>query len=112
DDPMTAMLESAARRGWFGLPGRSDGYLSTIAASDVGRAVTAALGAPAGIYNVAEEPRTRAEWRREYARRVGRADLRSLPGPLGGPMGRSQRVSSALFTETTGWEPAAQPFGS
>lgn len=110
DDPITAMLESAARRGWFGLPGRADGYLATIAVVDVGRAVVAALGAPAGIYNVAEEPQTRAAWRAEYARRAGRRDLRSLPGLLGGPMGRSQRVSSALFAETTGWSPAAEPF--
>lgn len=109
EDPMAGMLEWAARRGWFALPGKPDGYLSTIALSDVGRAVVAALDAPAGVYNVAEEPRTRRQWRRAYAHGAGRDDLRGLPGMLGGPLGASLRVSSARFAAATGWEPEADP---
>lgn len=112
DDPFMAAAESAALRGWFLFAGRADGYMSTIALSDVGRAVVAALEAPPGLYNVAEEPRTRGEWRRELARRAGRPDLRALPGFVAGPLGRSQRVSSARFTEATGWRPQAEAFGS
>ncbi|QDQ98869.1 NAD-dependent epimerase/dehydratase family protein [Tomitella fengzijianii] len=111
DDPMMAMIESAARRGWFALAGREGSYMSSIALSDVGRAVVAALDAPAGLYNVAEEPRTRGEWRREFARRVGREDLHTLPGVVAGPLGRSQRVSSARFADVTGWRPEAELFG-
>lgn len=111
-DPMTAAAESAARRGWFMFAGRSDGYMSTLALSDVGRAMVAALDAPAGLYNVAEEPRTRGEWSREFARRVGRSQLHTLPGIVAGPLGRSQRVSSARFADATGWRPRAEPFGS
>lgn len=111
DDPMMAMIESAARRGWFMLAGGDDSYFTSIALSDVGRAVVAALDAPAGLYNVAEEPRTRGEWRRVFAERVGREDLHTLPGAMAGALGRSQRVSSAKFTGATGWTPAAEPFG-
>ncbi|MDG3009805.1 NAD(P)-dependent oxidoreductase [Rhodococcus sp. D2-41] len=106
DDPLTAMIESVARRGWFAIPGRADAYVAPLALADVGTAVVAALRAPAGLYNVADEPLTRAQWAADYARRVGRDRLRLIPGWLGGPMGRSQRVSSARFTEATGWRPS------
>ena len=107
DDPITAKLEDVARRwGWLGIPGRPDAYLSMLPIEDAGAALAAALTAPAGIYNVAAEPITRSEFSRALAEKVGRRSLRALPGFLGGPMGRSQRVSSAKFRAAVGWAPA------
>lgn len=106
DDPMTGMIEAAARKGWLGIPGRPDGYLAILPIEDAGTALAASLTAPAGIYNVAAEPITRAQYARELARTVGRPSLRMLPGFLGGPLGRSQRVSSGKFRAATGWAPA------
>lgn len=106
DDPMTAMIEAAARRGWLALPGRRAGYLSLLPIEDAGTALAAALTVPAGIYNVAAEPITRADYARALAERVGRDSLRTLPGVFGGPLGRSQRVSSAKFQAAAGWAPA------
>ncbi len=105
DDPMTAMIEDSARKGWLAIPGSRDAYLSLLAIEDAGAALAAALAAPAGIYNVAAEPVTRAEYARVLAERVGRPRLRTLPGILGGPLGRSQRVSSAKFRTATDWAP-------
>ncbi|WP_024793003.1 NAD-dependent epimerase/dehydratase family protein [Tomitella biformata] len=106
DDPMTAMIENTARKGWLAIPGRRDGYLSMLPIEDAGAALAAALAVPAGIYNVAAEPITRANYGRALAEKVGRASLRALPGFLGGPLGRSQRVSSAKFRAAAGWAPA------
>lgn len=105
-DPMTAMIEGAARRGWLAIPGRRDGYLSMLPIEDAGTALAAALSAPAGIYNVATEPVTRAHYARSLAEAVGRRPLRTLPRFLGGPLGRSQRVSSAKFRAAAGWAPS------
>lgn len=106
DDPMTAMIESAARKGWLAIPGRRSAYLSPLPIEDAGAALALALRAPAGLYNVAAEPLTRDEFAARLAARVGRTSLRPTPGFLGGPLGRSQRVSSARFRDATGWAPA------
>lgn len=106
DDPMSAAIESLAGKGWLAIPGSADAYLSPLPIEDAGAALALALTAPAGLYNVAAEPITRAEFARALAHRVGREDLRLLPGLLGGPLGRSQRVSSAKFRDATGWAPA------
>lgn len=107
DDPMTAMIEGAARKGWLGIPGRSGAYLSPLPIADAGTALAAALTVPAGIYNVAAEPITRADYAQALAAAVGRTSLRTLPGVFGGPLGRSQRVSSAKFRAAAGWAPAS-----
>ena len=55
-----------AKRGVVSMPGKADGYWTMLHADDVAPAVVAALDAPAGIYNVAEdEPMTRREGRRD-----------------------------------------------
>jgi nucleoside-diphosphate-sugar epimerase len=110
---MNTMLK-LARRGLSPFLGPPDAYLPQIHGDDIGTALTAALAAPAGAYNVADdEPLTRAELAAVVARAVGRARLRPLPPALlrlGGAKAmmylRSQRVSNARFKEATGWVPA------
>jgi nucleoside-diphosphate-sugar epimerase len=89
-----------------------DGYVSSIHTDDAAAAVVAALRAPAGVYNVADdEPLSR----REYAAAVAAAGgtrIRLLPPGALRLMGskttvltRSQRVSNRRFREATGWAP-------
>ena len=59
------------------MPGKADGYWSMIHADDAARAVVAALDAPAGIYNVAEdEPLTRRAAAQLLAEALGKKKLR------------------------------------
>ncbi|MEV4359319.1 NAD(P)-dependent oxidoreductase [Nonomuraea sp. NPDC049625] len=93
--------------------GHPDGYVSSIHLTDAAEAVVAALGAPAGTYNVVDdEPLTK----REYAHTLARAaDTRlwlSVPGRAAYLFGhrltsltRSLRVSNARFRAATGWAP-------
>ncbi len=69
----------------------------------------AALGAPAGVYNVADaEPPTRAAIDAALAAAAGRDRLRPamdrVPAELE-VIARSQRVSSRKLHEATGWTP-------
>ena len=75
--------------------------------------MVAALDAPAGVYNVADEPMTNAEWNAAFAAAFGFKKLRATPRPamkLGGKklsvLGASRRIDSSRFREATGWEPA------
>jgi nucleoside-diphosphate-sugar epimerase len=98
-----------ARRGISPSVGRRDAYLATLWLDDAGAAVAAALVAPAGTYNVADEdPPTRAEIDAALAAVVGREALRppvdEIPPDLE-PLSRSQRVSIRKLREATGWTP-------
>jgi nucleoside-diphosphate-sugar epimerase len=95
--------------------GRPDGYVSSIHVDDAGSAVVAALGAPAGVYNVVDdEPLTRREYADAFAAAFDLPHLRISPaGTLRAVAGRSaraltasQRVSNRRFREATGWAPA------
>ena len=94
----------------FGDP---EGYVPTIHADDAASAVVAALGAPAGVYNVVDdEPVSRREHGRSLARALGVKPPRHLPAAaakVGGSktalLARSQRVSNAKFKQATGWAP-------
>jgi len=109
----TKTIETTVRRRlnpWMGDP---DGYTSTIQADDAGAAVAAALGAPAGIYNVGDdEPLIRREAGAVVAAALGvRAPwsvptwlTRLAPSSMDGLL-RSQRISNARFKEATGWTP-------
>jgi nucleoside-diphosphate-sugar epimerase len=89
-----------------------DGYVSSIHTDDAAAAVVAALRAPAGVYNVADDEPL---GRREYAAAVAAAGgprIRLLPSGALRLMGskttvltRSQRVSNRRFREATGWAP-------
>jgi nucleoside-diphosphate-sugar epimerase len=102
-----------ARRGVSMEVGDLDGYKSMIHADDAAAAVVAALGAPAGVYNVAEdEPLPRREHVDLTAELVGRTKLRRtmhkmrhLAGSKVEILARSQRVSNRRFREATGWSP-------
>jgi nucleoside-diphosphate-sugar epimerase len=94
--------------------GRSDAYLSSIHVDDAASAVLAALGAPAGLYNVVDDqPLTRREYTDAFAEAFGLPHLRLAPSGMvrtvGGKNARaltaSQRVSNRRFREATGWRP-------
>lgn len=112
----TSTIDSAKmmKRRMFGVIGKGDNYFSSIHVDDAAAAVVAALDAPAGTYNVAEDdPVTQLE----YARAL--AEALHLPKPmkfprwlgklfLGGPSNyilNSTRVSNKKFKEATGWSP-------
>ncbi len=95
-----------AKRGVMSMPGKADGYWTLLHADDVATAVVAALKAPTGVYNVAEdEPMTRREAGLILAGLLGKKKLRHLlrPVPL---LNSSQRVSNAKFKQATGWAPS------
>jgi nucleoside-diphosphate-sugar epimerase len=109
DSDLTQSDVEAARAGISPSLGRRDAYRPTVWLDDAGAAVAAALAAPAGIYNVADdEPPTAAEIDAALAAAVGRSTLRpaidEVP-PGAEPMARSQRVSNRRLRDATGWAP-------
>ena len=94
--------------------GRPDTYLSSIHVEDGGRAVVAALGAPAGVYNVVDdEPLTKRAYADALAASVGRRPWVRGPGRLAHLLGhrttsltRSVRASNERFKTATGWSPS------
>lgn len=101
------------RRGIFALPGRPEAYFSSISHDDAASAAVAALGVPAGIYNVVDdEPLRRAEFARVIADSLGVPPPKPAPAWMGRVMGsigellsRSLRISNRAFREASGWAP-------
>lgn len=103
------------RRAAAGRPiglGDERAWLHAIHPDDVGTAVVHALTAPGGIYNVGADPVRRRDYVDAIAIAAGRTSGRFLPQwivRLGAEkleiLIRSQRVSSQLFTDQTGWQP-------
>lgn len=93
--------------------GRPDGYVSSIHVADAATAVVAALGAPAGTYNVVDdEPLTKRAYADALARAAGARMWLRVPGRAAHLFGhrltsltRSLRVSNARFRTVTGWTP-------
>lgn len=92
--------------------GDPNGWAHVVHPDDAGRAVAAALTAPAGVYNVGAEPVLRCEMTRVFGEIVGHPDVGFLPRLVVKVAGervellcRSQRVSSDRFHEATGWKP-------
>jgi nucleoside-diphosphate-sugar epimerase len=84
--------------------------LSSVTTDDAASAVVAALGAPGGVYNVADRPLRRSEHASALAEALGTDPLRLPSGTADLPqdlsmMLRSQRVSSQLLKTLTGWQP-------
>ena len=110
DSGLTQATIEAARGGISPNLGRREAYRPTVWLDDAGAAVAAAaVGAPAGIYNVADEdPPTSAEIDAALAAVVGRDHLRpamdEVPPALEA-LARSQRVSSRRLRAATGWAP-------
>jgi nucleoside-diphosphate-sugar epimerase len=117
DDPGSRLQLRSAGHGHALGPGSLDGWAHVVHVEDVGPAVLAALGVPSGIYNVGAEPVRRADLMAGLAAGAGRDGvdfvgplLRRLGGVRLEPLGRSLRVSSQLFTSTSGWTPARARF--
>jgi nucleoside-diphosphate-sugar epimerase len=114
DASQTLAMAQLARRRRLALVGPSVNYFSSVHLDDAASAVVAALGAPAGVYNVADnDPVPLGDYMGCLARAAGAPPLRRLPS-LVGPLAlgevwrylrRSQRVSAARFRSATGWEP-------
>lgn len=101
-----------ARFGVGPMVGRAEAYQPSIHVDDAAAAVVAALDAPAGTYNVTDEPITKGQWNDAFAAAFGTRRLRATPKlvlRLGGKklavLGASRRVSSDRFRQATGWEP-------
>jgi nucleoside-diphosphate-sugar epimerase len=117
NDPITKWRLAQARAGRpIGL-GDPNGWAHLVHPEDAGTAVSAALDAPDGVYNVGAEPVRRQEMVAAFAHAVGRDELgfmSSMLVRLGGdrlsPLTRSHRVSSALLHESTGWKPLHDQF--
>jgi nucleoside-diphosphate-sugar epimerase len=104
DSTHSRALVTAARRGVSMHLGAPDGYGPVVSCDDAARAVVAALGAPAGPYNVVDdEPLTVRQLDAGLAAAVGVRRLRSAPGT--GRFIPSNRSSNARFKSTTGWAP-------
>jgi nucleoside-diphosphate-sugar epimerase len=103
DSGFTRAALEAARGGASSAVGPPDAYRPMLWLDDATAAVGAALGAPAGTYNVADaDPPTNAEIDAALAAAVGVEALRPRP-PQEGPLARSQRVSCRRLREATGW---------
>lgn len=113
----TAPMLRTARSGVSPVLGPPDAYASFVWDEDAGAALVAALHAPAGTYDLADDaPAPRRAVATAFARAVGRRHLLRLPTPLARlAVGkgltftlRSQRISHRRFTEATGWRPTVR----
>ena len=109
DSDLTLGSIEAAHAAFSPVLGRRDAYHPTLWLGDAATAIAAAIAAPAGTYNVAdEEPATNAEIEAALAAVVGVRELRAavdeVPPHLA-PVWRSNRVSSRRLQDATGWSP-------
>jgi nucleoside-diphosphate-sugar epimerase len=104
---------SVARKGVGPMVGSPEAYQPSIHVDDAATAIVAALAAPAGFYNVADEPISKAEWNAAFAeafdidkrmRKVPKAVL-AVGGEKVSTLAASRRVSSERFRTATGWAP-------
>lgn len=113
DATQTQIMIAAVRRGWAALPGSPQAFISSISHDDAAAAVVAALRAPGGTYNVADDqPLRRSEFFATLAAALHVAPPRALPawssrllGSLGRTLARSERISNRKLREATGWRP-------
>ena len=103
-----------ARLGTGPMVGRPDAFQPSIHVDDAAAAIVAALGAPTGAYNVADEPITKREWNAAFFDAFGITGrshaLPDLALRAGGDkvdvVAGSRRISSERFRRATGWAPA------
>ena len=114
DAPSTQEMISMARKRMLAQIGPATNYFSSIYVPDAGRAVAAAVNAPAGIYNVCDdEPVPFVEFVHLLASAIGAKPPLHLPAFVGKMMfgavwsyfSSSQRVSNAKLKDATGWQP-------
>lgn len=101
-----------AKLGQSPMVGPPDAYQPSIHVDDAATAVVAALQAPTGIYNVADDPITKGEWAAAFREAFGLSrKVRSTPKLMtkvsgkAGSLAASRRVSSQRFRDATGWAP-------
>ena len=96
------------------LVGAGTNYVSSIHTDDAGAAVVAALAAPSGLYNVADDQPMRSGDRLELQatvvdapppRRISAGLAKLLVGRAVHQLTVSQRVLNRRFRDTTGWAP-------
>lgn len=110
DSGHTQDLLAAAGKGQAAVLGDLDGFHSQVHLDDAAAAVVAALDAPPGVYNIAEdEPLRRHELVRLLEELAGR-ELRTPPGVVARigaarAVARSLRLDNARFRAATGWAP-------
>jgi nucleoside-diphosphate-sugar epimerase len=113
DDPNTRWLFRRAAAGRSIGLGEATSWMHVIHPDDIGTAVVHALSAPGGVYNVGAEPVQRRDYVDMIAAAAGRKNGGHFLPPwilrLGAEkleiLVRSQRVSSQLFSDRTGWHP-------
>jgi nucleoside-diphosphate-sugar epimerase len=101
------------RKGWAPLPGPPEAYISSISHDDAAAAVIAVLGAPAGVYNVADdEPVTHQAYVDSLAAALGVPSprlpptwLTSMMGSVARTLRRSLRISNRKLRQECGWTP-------
>lgn len=106
-------MARAVRMGVSPLPGRPEAYFPALHLDDAATAVVAALGVPAGVYNVVDDrPLARREFVDALAEALGTRPPRFMPawtarlmGSLGDAMSRSVRASNRAFRDASGWAP-------
>src|SRR3954449_9617165 len=103
DSGFTKAALEAARGGASIAVGPPSAYRPMIWLDDAAAAIAAAVRAPAGTYNVADDdPPTNAEIDAALAAAAGVEALRPQT-PQDSPLARSQRVSSRRLRDATGW---------
>jgi len=113
DDPNSQFLvRRAAKRRPIGL-GDPQSWMHVIHPDDIGTSALAALDAPSGAYNVGAEPLKRQEYADAIATAAGFSEGRFFSNMVFNMtadklemLARSQRVTSQLFTDRTGWKPS------
>ena len=117
DVPSTRETITLARRRMLPRIGAASNYFTSIYVPDAGRAVLAALGIPAGIYNVCDdEPVSFAEYLHTLTKAISAPKPFRLPATLGKWMfgevwkyfSRSQRASNARLKSVSNWRPAVK----
>ncbi|MCW2750882.1 MAG: epimerase [Aeromicrobium sp.] len=112
DDRNSAWLFKRAAVGKAIGMGAESSWMHVVHPDDIGSAVVLALTAPGGAYNVGAEPVQRRDYVDMIAQAAGRKQGYFMPSwvlRLGSEkleiLTRSQRVSSQLFSDRTGWHP-------
>lgn len=114
DAPSTRAMVALARRRLLPIVGSGDHYVSSIHVDDAAAAVVAALGVPAGVYNVVDdEPLPQREHVAALAEAFGFGRPLRLPlavarlafGAAVEALVRSQRVNNTMFKAVSEWRP-------
>lgn len=112
--PSTLDTVKLVRRRLFPVIGPGDHYVSSIWVDDAAAATVAALGVPAGVYNVVDdEPLPMRDYVRALTDAFGCKPARHLPlwlarllfGRTIDVLTRSQRVNNTMFKAVTAWTP-------